>query len=150
MRVYIAGPMTGIPKFNIPAFDALAGLLRQNGHDVVSPAELDGPVTREYLLRSEHGSRADYPPDVTWGDFLSRDVKLLVDDGIEALIVLPGWANSMGARLEVFVAHFMLGLPVLHAHWPDNDLHLRAVSELSLIRNAVGNRDITLYKDSFR
>jgi hypothetical protein len=117
MRAYIANKMTGIPQFNIPWFDAAAEHLRGLGHDVVSPAELDTAATREAALASEDGSMGSGVVNgETWGDFLARDVKLIADGGIEAVIVGPDWASSKGARLETFVAT-QLGLPVLH--YPD-------------------------------
>lgn len=116
MRVYIAGPMTGIPQFNFPAFDAAARDLRAVGLDVVSPAELDDPVDRAAALQSPDGSALSYGNGVkkTWGEFLARDVKLLSDDGIEGVYVLPGWRKSRGARLETFVAKAMNGLPIFY------------------------------------
>ena len=56
VRVYIAGPMTGIPQYNFPEFDRVATLLRAMGYDVVSPAELDDPVDRAAALQSIDGS----------------------------------------------------------------------------------------------
>lgn len=115
MKVYIAGPMTGIPQFNIPAFDEAAAVLRAQEHEVVSPAELDDLFTREEALSSGTGDQ-DHVTSGTWGDFLARDVKMIADDGIEAVFVLPGWEQSKGARMESFVAH-LCGLPVLR--YPD-------------------------------
>ena len=43
---------------------------------------------------------------------MSRDIRLLADDGIEAVVVLPEWEASKGARLEVFMANQILGLPI--------------------------------------
>ena len=40
-RIYIAGPMTGIDKYNFPAFDAAAQDLRDMGFHPVSPADID-------------------------------------------------------------------------------------------------------------
>lgn len=114
MKVYLGGPMTGIAQFNFPAFDAAAADLRKQGYEVVSPAELDDPETRELALQSPDGAPGSGSAHgQTYGDFLARDVKLLADDGVEAVIVLPGWEHSTGARLETFIANALLHLPVL-------------------------------------
>jgi Domain of unknown function (DUF4406) len=96
MKVYIAGPMTGLPQNNFPAFDEAARRLREQGYEVVSPAELDDPADRDLALK-------DLPATKTWGDFLARDVKLIADTGIGAIVLLPGWDKSRGARLEATV-----------------------------------------------
>ena len=96
MKVYLAGPMTGLPQNNFPAFDAAAKALRDQGHEVVSPAELDDPVDRDLALK-------DLPATKTWGDFLARDVKLIADAGIEGIVLLDKWYKSRGARLEATV-----------------------------------------------
>lgn len=112
MRVYLAGPMSGIPQFNIPAFDAAANELRALGFDVVSPAEVDGPMTRALLMLSESGDHADLPQDESWSFYLSRDFRILADDGIQVIATLPGWEGSRGARLEVAVGR-ELGIPAV-------------------------------------
>lgn len=38
-RIYIAGPMSGLPEFNYPAFNRAAAVLRAQGHHVENPAE---------------------------------------------------------------------------------------------------------------
>lgn len=96
MKYYIAGPMTGLPQNNFPAFDAVAKFLRARGIEIVSPAELDDPEDRELAL-------TDQPATKTWGEFLARDVKLIADTGIEGIVLLPGWDKSKGARLEATV-----------------------------------------------
>ena len=115
MKLYLAGPMTGIPQFNFPAFDEAASNLRMvlggDGVDVVSPAEIDDPATRAAALASKDGAPGSGTTSgETWGDFLSRDVKLVADE-VDAIMVLPGWEDSKGARLEVFVAR-SVGKPV--------------------------------------
>lgn len=110
MKVYLAGPMTHIKQFNFPAFDAVAADLRDDtfgpgSFEVISPAELDDPAARAAAMSSEDGDPEEYArlTGLTWGDFLSRDVKLIADGGFDAIICLEGWENSRGARLETFV-----------------------------------------------
>ena len=128
-KVYIAGPMTGHPQHNIPAFDAHAELLRSYGYEVVSPAELDDPEDRAVALASMTGSLAGHSK--TWGDFLARDVKLLADDGIEGIVVLPGWQTSRGARLETFVGKMLVGIPILRWNYTYEELERVRLLELA-------------------
>jgi hypothetical protein len=103
-RAYIGGPMSGKPQFNFPAFDAAAAHLREQGWEIVSPAELDSDEVRAQALASPDGKSVVRENEVaqTWGDFLARDVKLIAD-GVQAIILLPGWVGSKGAVLETFV-----------------------------------------------
>lgn len=94
--LYLAGPMTGIPQANFPLFDRAAAELRNAGFTIISPAELDDPEERRRALAGEL-------PTQTWGDFLSRDVKLIADE-CDGIIFLPNWWKSRGAKLEAFVA----------------------------------------------
>lgn len=145
MRLYLAGPMTGIPQFNFPAFDGAALLLRAMGHDVVSPAELDDPVDRKAALASPDGSALSYGQGVkkTWGEFLARDVKLLADGGIEAVVVLPGWENSRGARLETYVANALHALPVFRMTHDG----LVPVTDLALYRAWTGEPTLAIHTE---
>ncbi len=134
-RVYLAGPMTGIPQFNIPQFDLVAAQLRESGYEVVSPAELDDPEIRRISLASPDGAIATLNTHgQTWGDFLARDVKLLADDGIDAVAVLPGWRTSRGARLETFVAGALCGLRIMYVAYDYDGAYLRPVPPLALYR----------------
>ncbi len=105
MKIYIAGPMTGIPQFNVPFFDRVATELRAQGYDVVSPAELDSPEMRKAALASSDGALAPLEKTTkeTWGEVLARDVRVLSDHGIEGIVLLPGWEKSRGANLEATV-----------------------------------------------
>jgi hypothetical protein len=103
-KIYLAGPMSGYPQFNFPAFYAAAAALRSQGFDVVSPAELDDKEDSGAALKSKDGDVNDRTiVKKTWGDFLARDVKLLADEGIQGIVFLPNWQASKGAKLEAYV-----------------------------------------------
>lgn len=149
MKLYIAGPMTGHPAFNIPAFDEMARRLREcevdaslgGKFEVISPAELDDPEIRAISMASPDGAIATLNTHgQTWGDFLARDVKLIADDGIEAIVVLDGWETSRGARLETFVGRALCGLPVLTVVWYSGfkEPVFNTVSALTLIEAWAG------------
>ena len=55
-RVYIAGPMTGLPDFNYPAFNAAAAKLRALGLEVLNPAENPPPPLWHLDRLHAHGA----------------------------------------------------------------------------------------------
>lgn len=112
---YLAGPMSHHPQFNFPMFFRVAKRLRELGYDVVSPAEIDDEEDKAAALACPVG--AFKKGQKTWGDFLSRDVKLLADGGITGIIFLPGWENSNGAKLEATVG---LLKKFTFMRWDDN------------------------------
>ena len=100
MKIYLAGPMRGIPEFNYLAFNAAAEKLRAAGHEVFSPAEYDLRTYGKNIANSagcaetaakEHGFnlREALAADLDW---ICREA--------DAVHLLPGWENSKGARLE--------------------------------------------------
>lgn len=115
MKGYLAEKMTGIPQFNFPWFDRTAERLREQGNEVLSPAELDDPEIRKQFMASTDGARQGIKEaGTTWGELLARDVKLIADGGLDVVWVGPNWRESQGARLETFIA-YLVGLPVLYA-----------------------------------
>lgn len=89
MRVYIAGPMTGLPDHNFPAFRKAALDLRACGYDAVSPVE----VNENYETDDQPG---------VWHLCMRRDIAALMS--CDAIAMLPGWMESPGATLERYVA----------------------------------------------
>lgn len=115
-RLYLAGPMRGIPQFNFPAFDSAAVYLRSIGHEVFSPAEND---------RTRHGD--DFGKDNATGDehtaagtgfnlrvALGEDLAWICKHA-EGIALLPGWEASKGANAEKKTAE-ALGLTIIYLH----------------------------------
>lgn len=83
MKLYLAGPMTGIADFNFPLFNETAARLRAKGHEVINPAEIE--------------NKAD-----DWVSCMKQDIRALLD--CEAVATLHGWSDSRGAKVEVTLA----------------------------------------------
>lgn len=94
MRIYVAGPMSGKLEFNFPMFHAVADSLRQVGHDVVNPAELD--IDQGFNPNTQQGFTRD-----DWHAAMRRDIEALLT--VDGIALLPGWAKSEGACAEVTV-----------------------------------------------
>ena len=84
MRVYLIGPMTGLPKHNYPAFFKVEQEILAAGHVPLSPARHGLPT---------HLDRAVY---------MRMSFSLLMQ--AEAIHLLDGWQESAGARLELDMA----------------------------------------------
>ena len=84
MRIYIAGPMTGIKDFNYPAFHAAAKQLRAYGDEIINPAEV---VTEK---------------DKPWAYCIRKDIAALLT--CECIYMLRGYQSSRGAMLELQIA----------------------------------------------
>ena len=83
MKLYIAGPMTGLVAFNFPAFEAARQDLEDAGFEVESPTD-----------NQDEG--------MSYGSYIKAGLRqLLRCDGVA---LLDGWEASVGARLEVQVA----------------------------------------------
>ena len=126
MKVYIAGPMSGIPQFNIPKFFRVSSILKANGFYPINPAELDGDsgllVASLKNLEGDptktEGFSNGYDESV-WAQVLGRDVEVVLSK-VEGIVLLEGWQKSKGARIEAFCA-LTQGLTIYL--WQDDQLH---------------------------
>lgn len=91
MKLYIAGPITGIKDFEVVFADAHEQLLAV-GHEVENPCDNE-----------------DSSQDYSWEDYMKMGLmQMLACDGVA---VLPDWEKSRGATIEVELAE-KLGYPV--------------------------------------
>lgn len=103
--------MSGQPDWNFPLFFAVADKLRALGYEPNNPAENDGPDVATAIAHANAVHRAGRHG---WAAYMKRDVVRLVScDGV---VLLPGWENSRGARLEARLARD-LEMPVYE--WSD-------------------------------
>jgi hypothetical protein len=77
-RIYIAGPMTGLPDFNRQAFYSAEAKLLEAGHIVLSPAVLPTGLTQLQYM----------------------DICFAMLRAADAIYMLSGWEHSPGARAE--------------------------------------------------
>jgi hypothetical protein len=103
MKLYLAGPMTGLPDFNFPAFDRIAADMTDAGFTVFNPAQMDRD--------------AGFDPSTTvvskkfLRDALRRDLSAICE--CDAIAMLPGWEKSGGAMVEWNLARH-LGLKIIY------------------------------------
>jgi hypothetical protein len=106
-RIYLAGPMSNIPEFNFPAFNAAAEKLRADGHFVFNPAERDierhGGVDISKGNATGSQDHAVKAYNFSLADALIDDLTFIMRD-CTAIALLPGWEHSAGANLEFATA----------------------------------------------
>jgi hypothetical protein len=102
MRVYIAGPINGMPNGNKEAFKLRAEELETQGHEPVNPWDVPvdhaGPCTGDPTMDPLHG----------YGCYMRKDLEALMT--CDAISLLDGWEHSRGAMVEKAVAE-ILGMP---------------------------------------
>lgn len=112
--IYIAGPMSGYPEFNFPAFFAAEAMLNRAGWEVFNPAaksqedELDAEafITGDNLKVIEKGF--DFKKCYLW------DIEHVMK--ANAIYMLKGWQYSPGAVGEHAVAVTM------KKHYPEYEI----------------------------
>lgn len=99
VKIYVAGPIFGKPDRNLPMFRRVA--------DQVMSQLLATPVIPEDIKPTEHdgpcppGRRSEGMPH-SETCYLRADIAELLT--CDAIAMLPGWIDSIGAKLEMQVA----------------------------------------------
>ena len=115
MKIYLAGPMRGIPHLNYPAFAAARTKLRAGGHEVFCPAEHSlKQHGQEFADGNFDGCARQAERDYGFSlrRTLGEDLAWLCAHA-EAIALLPGWERSLGAPAE-HAAALALGLDKIY------------------------------------
>ncbi len=83
MIVFISGPMTGLPQYNVESFMAAEARLSLLGHTVLNPANHIPTVDPESITHEQYINIA----------------KAMIDC-CDAVYLLDGWEQSKGACIE--------------------------------------------------
>jgi hypothetical protein len=84
MKIYISGPISGLPDGNHEAFRVAEEAITERGHTAINPHTVCSRIT---------GS---------WADYMRADIKAMMD--ADAILMLPDWVKSRGAALEMQLA----------------------------------------------
>lgn len=118
-RIYIAGPMTGYPEFNFPAFYAAAAEFEAMGWIVANPADKDSEKT---LSGFETGdAKAAVKGGFNFREAYLWDCEKVING--DAIYMLKGWQKSVGAVGEHAVA------TAVKRHYPDYQIMYQDAAE---------------------
>ena len=101
-RCYLGGPMTGLPEFNLHAFNTVAGIIRSVGWEVFNPVE--GDAEKGIVLDGTQGNET-----FDFRGAMATDLAYIAEHA-DVVWFMPGWEESKGAQLEHYVATD-LGIP---------------------------------------
>src|SRR4051812_12399525 len=91
-RIYIAGPMRGLPELNFPAFFEAEARWSVDW-DVVNPAQMD----------KDHGfvptKQQTVFENLSIEEAMSRDLPAVAS--CDAIALMEGWERSQGANIEL-------------------------------------------------
>lgn len=106
MRAYIAGPMRDLPNFNFAAFDQASAAWRAlaPGNEAINPADHDREVHPgiEGWVGFAEGDLHRLPSAFCRFEAMAWDIGQVVQ--ADAIVLLPNWERSIGARQELSAA----------------------------------------------
>jgi hypothetical protein len=95
-RVYISGPMTDVDGFE-DAFDRAEEALIKAGFSVINPANISQDESILEGVRQLVGGKS-----AEWVAYIFRDLVFILS--CNYILLLPGWTESLGAKIEFFFA----------------------------------------------
>ena len=102
MKIYIAGPMRGKPRYNFPAFDHAAGIIRAAGHEPVSPADRARSMGVDPAHLEDDWDYNQEPEGASVRALMTANFADLLT--CDAIILLDGWQESGWAPIEAAAA----------------------------------------------
>ena len=82
MKIYISGPITGTTDY-MERFEQAEKLLKRLGYEVMNPAKVN----------------SNMPEGTTHEEYMKMSYAML--SMCELMMLLPGWENSKGCRMEI-------------------------------------------------
>lgn len=105
-KIYIAGPMSGYPEFNFPAFFRAQASFETDGWIVFNPANKQGEeAVVKHSSFGEGDDKALLKSGWSFREAYKWDTDRVID--ADAIYMLKGWEASPGARGEHAVAMAM-------------------------------------------
>lgn len=101
-KIYIAGPMSGLPDFNFPAFFAAQAKLEADGWTVFNPAAKEQEAKLDPIAVATGDARAAIAKGFDFRECFTWDMEKVIE--ATAIFMLPGWVASPGATAEHAVA----------------------------------------------
>lgn len=86
MKIYISGPITGVPGY-MEKFESAEKKLKAEGHTVVNPARVNAAL----------------PEGTTHKEYMMTAIAML--DMCDTIFMMAGWQQSKGCNMEI--AHAM-------------------------------------------
>lgn len=97
MKVYISGPITGVPDYE-KNFQSAADFLSSCGYEAINPVKIGKKLEKKN-------------PAPSYEDYMRLDIAALIE--CDAIFLLEGSSFSSGAKCEKLVAE-SLGLKIMH------------------------------------
>jgi hypothetical protein len=84
MKIYISGPISGLPNYNFEAFREAEENIAEKGHVAINPHTVCTNISGG------------------WDEYMRADIRALMT--ANAILMLPGWEKSRGAIIEFWLA----------------------------------------------